>query len=103
MAKSNAVRSAKAKLKRTKYDEKELRHRYRLGTRQKLEDLMAWNQDAEQASVIEGCLRYVHSLGPNGARDALKTRHIIVISESVARLIGGAGRRQAARLDVKEV
>ena len=52
MAKSNADRSAKAKLKRIKYDEKELRHRCRLGTRQKLEDLMAWNEDAGQASVI---------------------------------------------------
>jgi len=45
----------------------------------------AWKEDAEQASVIEGCLRYVHSLGSDGARDALKTRHIIVISEIVAR------------------
>ena len=85
MAKSNADRSAKAALKRIEYDEKELRHRRRLGTLQKLEELVAWNEDAEQASVIEDCLRYVHSLGPDGARNALKTRHIIVISENVAR------------------
>jgi hypothetical protein len=45
---------------------------------------MAWNEDTEQASVIEGCLRYVHSLGPEGAREALKACHEIVISESVA-------------------
>ncbi|MNG29925.1 hypothetical protein D3C84_1154340 [compost metagenome] len=46
---------------------------------------MTWNEDTEQASVIERVLRYVHSLGPAGAREALKTRHVIVISENVAR------------------
>lgn len=85
MAKTGQERSAKAALKRIELDEKELRHRCRLGTRMKLEELMAWNEDSEQASVIEGCLRYVHSLGPDGARDALKTRHEIVISGNVAR------------------
>ena len=85
MAKSGQERSAKAAEKRIEYDERELRHRCRLGTRQKLEELMAWNEDTEQASVIEGCLRYVHSLGPEGAREALKARHEIVISKNVAR------------------
>lgn len=85
MAKSGQERSAKAALKRIEFDEKELRHRCRLGTRQKLEELMSWNEDTEQASVIEGCLHYVHSLGPEGAREVLKVRHEIVISESVAR------------------
>jgi hypothetical protein len=85
MAKSGQERSAKAALKRIAFDEKELRHRCRIGTRQKLEELMVWNEDTEQASVIEGCLRYVHSLGRDGAREALKARHEIVISENVAR------------------
>lgn len=85
MAKTGQERSAKAALKRAELDEKELRHRCRRGTRQKLEELMAWTEDTEQASVIEGCLRYVHLLGPEGARDALKARHEIVISENVAR------------------
>jgi hypothetical protein len=85
MAKSGQERSAKAALKRIEFDEKELRHRCRFGTRQKLEELMAWNEDTEQASVIEGCLRYVHSLGPAAAREALKARHEIVINEDVAR------------------
>ncbi|QJI40523.1 hypothetical protein HKK52_06195 [Pseudomonas sp. ADAK2] len=85
MAKSGQERSAKAAEKRIEYDEKELRHRVRLGTRQTLETLMAWNDDTEQASVIEGCLRYVHSLGPEGARMALTARHKIVISDNVAR------------------
>lgn len=85
MAKSGKERSAKAKLKRDQYDEKELRHRCRLGTRNILEEIMVWNEDTEQASVIEGCLRYVHSLGPEAARKALNPRHVIVISEHVAR------------------
>lgn len=97
MAKSGQERSAKAALKRVEFDEKELRHRCRLGTRQKLEELMAWNEDTEQASVIEGCLRYVHSLGPDGAREALKTRHIIVISENVARMFESESRREITR------
>ncbi|WP_085638016.1 MULTISPECIES: hypothetical protein [unclassified Pseudomonas] len=80
MAKTGQERSAKAALKRIAFDEKELRHRCRLGTRQKL----VWNEDTEQASVIEGCLRYVHSLGPEAAREALKARHEIVISDNVA-------------------
>jgi hypothetical protein len=85
MAKSGKDRSVKAAKKRIELDEKELRHRCRLGTRNILEELMAWNEDTEQASVIEGVLRYVHSLGPEGARNALRARHEIVISESVAR------------------
>lgn len=85
MAKTGKERSAKTAAKRIEYDEKELRHRCRLGERNILEEVMAWNEDTEQASVIEGCLRYVHSLGPEGARKALKARHEIVISENVAR------------------
>jgi hypothetical protein len=84
MAKTGQERSAKAALKRIEYDEKELRHRCRIGTRNILEELMLWNEDTQQASVIEGCLRYIHSLGPEGAREALKARHEIVISDNVA-------------------
>lgn len=55
MAKTAQERSAKTALKRIEYDEKELRHRCRLGTRSILEEIMSWNEDTEQASVIEGC------------------------------------------------
>ncbi|MGY2257448.1 hypothetical protein [Pseudomonas sp. SDO55104_S430] len=103
MAKNGKERSAKAALKRIELDEKELRHRCRLGTRQKLEELMAWNEDTEQASVIEGCLRYVHSLGPEGAREALKTRHEIVISENVARIFRSESLREARRYSGDEI
>lgn len=47
MAKSTQERSAKAAKKREQYDEKELRHRVRLGTRNMLEDLMTWTEDSE--------------------------------------------------------
>ena len=87
MAKSTQERSAKTAAKRIEYDEKELRHRCRKGTRDKLDDLMLWTDDSEQASVMEGCLRYVHSLGPTGAREALTERHTILISENVARVL----------------
>ena len=97
MAKTGAERSAKAAAKRIQYDEKELRHRCRLGTRQKLEELMEWNGDSEQASVIEGCLRYVHTLGPEGAREALNARHEIVISENVARMFRNEGLAELKR------
>jgi hypothetical protein len=102
MAKSGQERSAKAALKRIEFDEKELRHRCRLGTRNILEQIMAWNEDTEQASVIEGCLRHVHSLGPERARAALKTRHEIVISDNVARKVYSRGQHQASRMDVEE-
>ena len=46
---------------------------------------MDWTDDTEQASVIEASLRYVHSLGREGARKALNQRHKIEISENVAR------------------
>lgn len=87
MAKSTQERSAKTAAKRIVYDEKELRHRCRKGTRDKLDDLMFWTNDTEQASVVEACLRYVHSLGPSGAREALTERHEILISENVARAL----------------
>ncbi|WP_256344104.1 hypothetical protein [Pseudomonas costantinii] len=40
MTKTGQERSAKAALKRIEFDEKELRHRLRLGPRKKLEELI---------------------------------------------------------------
>ena len=47
--------------------------------------LMEWTSDTQQGSVMAGCLKHVHSLGREGAIEALRSRHEIVISESVAR------------------
>ncbi|QJI11991.1 hypothetical protein HKK58_05415 [Pseudomonas sp. ADAK22] len=85
MAATQQQRSAKSAAKRRELGEEELRHRVRQGEKQMLAELMAWTEDTEQASVMSGALRYVHSLGPEGAREALRSRNEIVISENVAR------------------
>ncbi|WP_179179105.1 hypothetical protein [Pseudomonas sivasensis] len=85
MAATQQQRSAKSAAKRRELGEEELRHRVRQGEKQMLADLMAWTEDTEKASVMSGALRYIHSLGPEGAREALRSRHEIVISKDVAR------------------
>lgn len=95
MAKTTKERSEKAAKKREQYDEKELRHRVRLGTRNMLEDLMTWTEDSEQASVMDGCIRHLHSLGRDGAIEALKTRHEITISKTLRDKFDNESRREA--------
>ncbi|PMY71020.1 MULTISPECIES: hypothetical protein [Pseudomonas] len=103
MAKSGKERSAKAALKRIEYDEKELRHRLRLGTRQKLDDLMAWNDIEEISEAVQNLIRNAHALGPTLSYQAIESpRHKIQVSENVARMIQAVGQRQAARLDAEE-
>lgn len=93
MAMDQKTRSAKSAAKRKELGEEELRLRVRTGDKQMLAELMSWTEDKEQASVIAGCLRYVHSLGREGAAGALHTRHEIVMSENVARKLELAYRR----------
>jgi hypothetical protein len=95
MAKSTQERSAKAAKKREQYDEKELRHRVRLGARNMLADLMLWTEDSEQASVMEGCIRYLHSLGRDGAIEALRQSHEITISKALCDRFDNESRREA--------
>ena len=102
MAMDQQVRSANCSKRRTERGEEELRHRVRQGKKQMLADLMAWTEDTEQASVMAGCLRYVHSLGPVGATEALRSRHKIEVKENVAAELYAIGRRQASRLDAEE-
>jgi hypothetical protein len=47
---------------------------------------------------MAGSLRYVHSLGPVGAREALRSRHEIEVNENVAAELYVRGQRQASRL-----
>ncbi|MFV3015393.1 hypothetical protein ACM9HO_06780 [Pseudomonas sp. KHB2.9] len=63
MAMDQQVRSANCSKRRKERGEEELRHRVRQGEKQMLADLMAWTEDTEQASVMAGSLRYIHSLG----------------------------------------
>ncbi|MDY7532372.1 hypothetical protein RGV33_11915 [Pseudomonas sp. Bout1] len=102
MAMDQKTRSAKSAAKRKELGEEELRHRVRAGDKQMLAELMAWTEDTEQASVIAGCLRYVHSLGRDGAREALRSRHKIEVTENVAAELYAIGQRQASRLDAEE-
>ncbi|MGY2288373.1 hypothetical protein ACW9H6_01890 [Pseudomonas sp. SDO528_S397] len=102
MAMDQKARSAKSAAKRKELGEEELRHRVRAGEKQMLADLMAWTEDTEQASVMAGSLRYVHSLGKDGAREALRSRHKIEVNENVAAELYAIGQRQASRLDAEE-
>ncbi|KAB0502810.1 hypothetical protein [Pseudomonas lini] len=87
MAKSGQERSAKAAEKRIEYDEKELRHRVRLGTRQKLDELMAWNGIEEMSEAVQNLILNAHALGPTLSFQAMESpRHKVQISENVARM-----------------
>jgi len=80
-------RSTKAANKRVEYDEKELRHKTRLGIRQKLEDLMAWNDIEEISEAIQNLILNAHALGPTLSYRAIGSpRHNFQISENVARM-----------------
>ena len=87
MAKSGQERSAKAAEKRIQYDEKELRHRVRLGTRKKLDELMAWNGITEINEAVQNLILNAHALGPILSYQAMESpRHKVKISENVARM-----------------
>lgn len=87
MAKTGQERSAKAAEKRIEYDEKELRHRVRLGTRQKLEELMAWNGIEEINEAVQNLILNAHALGPTLSFQVMESpRHKVQISENVARM-----------------
>ncbi|MGY2317333.1 hypothetical protein ACW9I6_21880 [Pseudomonas sp. SDO5522_S412] len=103
MAMDQKTRSAKSAAKRKELGEEELRHRVRAGDKQMLAELMAWTEDTEQASVIAGCLRYVHSLGSACAREALRSRHKIEVDENVAAELYVLGQRKAKRLDAESI
>lgn len=103
MAKTGKERSAKTAEKRIEFDEKELRHRLRLGTRQKLEELMAWNGIEEISEAAQNLILNAHALGPTLSYQAIESpRHKITVSENVARMIQAAGQRKASRLDAEE-
>ncbi|NMX51950.1 hypothetical protein HXW90_20650 [Pseudomonas sp. Y39-6] len=87
MAKTRQERSAKAAEKRIEYDEKELRHRLRLGARQKLEEVMAWNDIEEISEAVQNLILNAHALGPTPSYQAIQSpRHKVQISENVARM-----------------
>ncbi|WP_397448182.1 hypothetical protein [Pseudomonas sp. NA-150] len=98
MAVEQKDRSAKTAARRKTRGEEELRHRVMPGEKAWLLELMEWTEDKEQASVMAGCLRHVHSLGREGAREALRLRHEIMINENVARKLDLAYQRESLRI-----
>jgi len=98
MAKTGQERSAKAALKRIECDEKELRHRLRSGTRQKLEELMAWSDIEEISEAVQNLILNAHALGPTLSYQAIECpRHKVQISENVARMFENESRREIMR------
>lgn len=86
MAKSGQERSEKSAEKRIKYDEKELRHRLRLGTRKKLEELMTWNDIEEISEAVQNLILNAYAFGPTLSYQAIGSpRHKVQISENVTR------------------
>ena len=95
MARSEQERSAKAAEKRIQFDEKELRHRVRLGTRQKLDELMAWNGIEEMSEAVQNLILNAHALGPTLSFQAIESpRHKVQISENVARMFRDESLRE---------
>ena len=88
MAMTQQERDAKRRAKEARMGAEEMRIKAVAGEKQMVRELMEWLDDTEQASVILTSVRYMHSLGPEGAREAVKklrARHKFVISENVAR------------------
>lgn len=104
MAKSGQERSAKAAEKRIQYDEKELRHRVRLGTREKLDELMAWNGIEEMSEAVQNLILNAHALGPALSYQAIESpRHKVQISENVARMFMNQSLAELTRAPGDEI
>lgn len=102
-AKSQKERDQKAREKREKVGEAELRHRVRPGIRAMLDDLMQWHGIDEMAEAVQLLIMNAHALGPERSGACLSIpRHDFTISENVARELYAEGARQAQRLDATE-
>ncbi|MCO8161033.1 hypothetical protein NJC38_02565 [Pseudomonas sp. 21LCFQ010] len=87
MGMTQQERDAKRRAKEARMGAEELRIKVMAGEKQMAREIMEWLDDTEQASVILTSVRYMHSLGPEGVREAVKNlraRHKFVISENVA-------------------
>jgi hypothetical protein len=104
MAVDQKERSAKSAKKREEFDEKELRHRLRLGTRQKLEELMQWNDIEEISEAVQNLILNAHALGPTLSYQAIDSpRHKVTISENVARMFERESLREIAHNSGDEI
>ena len=97
MAMDTQLRSEKTAKSRAARGEEELRLWCRPGTRQMLKEIMEWAEDKQQASVMTSALRYINSLGPEAAREALNPRHDLVIKESWREAFLNESRKELSR------
>jgi hypothetical protein len=94
MAMTQQQRDERRRQKDAKSGAEELRFKALSGEKRMIRELMEWTDDTEQASMILACVRYVHSLGPDGSRtamDDLRELHKVELSVDVERrLIAGS-------------
>lgn len=98
-AKTQQERNKKTEATRIEYDEKELRHRCRLGTRSKLEELKKWHGFTNTSEIVQNLILNAHEAGPEASFDLVKfPRHEIEVSEKVARELERHYQIEAARI-----
>lgn len=103
MAKSQQQRSAESAEKAKAAGQEELRHYVRPGTRAMLADLMAWHGVTAISEAVQYLIMNAHALGPEGSAPAMAApRHVIELSENVARELYEQGRREAGRRDAAD-
>ena len=70
------------------------------GTKDQLQQLMAWHGITEMAEAMSLLILNAHALGEEGSAALLAVpRHTITVTPSVAQRIHDAGAREADRLD----
>ena len=100
MAMTQQQRDQKRRDKEAKFGAEELRLKALAGEKRMVKEIMEWTSDKEQASAVMFCIRYVHSLGPDGARLAQKelvSLHKKEIPESWRARFEEESRREAMR------
>ncbi|MCI8210725.1 hypothetical protein AUC61_14400 [Pseudomonas sp. S25] len=94
MAMNQEQRNDKLKAKRTKFAEKELRHRVRPGIEETLKRVRARADDIETSELLQVAILKMDLMGDVELSEFLKyPRHEIVVSECVAREIYDHGVR----------
>ncbi|ROQ53614.1 hypothetical protein [Pseudomonas putida] len=99
MAMDQAARDRRRREKSANVQEEDLRLKVRPGTKQALQELMAWAGIEEQGEAMTLMIHHLHALGPGGALPLLSPpRHEITLSQSVVRKLENFCRREALRV-----
>jgi len=96
MAKTTQERSEKAAKKREDLDDKELRHRVRLGTHQKMDRIRERSGIKEISDVMQRAIRKMDAMTDADLIEFLsEPRHEITISKSLRERFDNESRREA--------